>query len=147
MNGYQSVWFMMIASFMLQYFFMGYIMTEKWTDVRFSLGKFYMSCIMALTMGLLELIMMEFHGFKGLAAGYIGFAISIPLFIYLYRNQMYIGERDYLNEMIEHHSMAVLTSEQLLQKTVLNEKTKQLAESISSLQQKEIEYMKKLLDE
>ena len=137
---------MVIMSFLLQYFFMSYLMVYKPSDVRFSLGKFYLSCIMALTMGLLELIMMEFHGFR-CRTWYIPFFIALPIFIYLYRNQVWIGERDYLNEMIEHHSMAVLTSEQQLQRTVLNEKTKQLAESISALQQKEIEYMKKLLDE
>ena len=47
--------------------------------------------------------------------------------------------------MIEHHSMALLTSEEILQKTN-SERVKRLAENIISTQQAEIEYMDKLLN-
>jgi uncharacterized protein (DUF305 family) len=61
----------------------------------------------------------------------------------LYRNQVYIEDKDYLNEMIEHHSMAILTSEEILQKTS-SERVKRLAENIISTQKKEIDYMQQL---
>ena len=57
---------------------------------------------------------------------------------------MYIDDKNYLEEMIEHHSMALLTSEEILQKTQ-SERVKRLAENIISTQEKEIEYMKELL--
>jgi len=47
--------------------------------------------------------------------------------------------------MIEHHSMALLTSEEILQKTS-SDRVKRLAENIISTQQAEIEYMRKLLN-
>jgi uncharacterized protein (DUF305 family) len=47
--------------------------------------------------------------------------------------------------MIEHHSMALLTSEEILQKTT-SERVKRLAENIISTQQAEIEYMGKLVN-
>jgi uncharacterized protein (DUF305 family) len=47
--------------------------------------------------------------------------------------------------MIEHHSMALLTSDEILQKT-RSERVKRLAENIISTQQAEIEYMNKLLN-
>jgi uncharacterized protein (DUF305 family) len=62
----------------------------------------------------------------------------------LYRNQIYIEDKDYLEEMIEHHSMAILTSDEILQKTK-SERVKKLAETIVTTQEKEIEYMKQLL--
>ena len=68
----------------------------------------------------------------------------LSIFIYLYRNQIYIEDKDYLGEMIEHHSMALLTSDEILQKTK-SERVKKLAENILSTQEKEIEYMKQLL--
>jgi uncharacterized protein (DUF305 family) len=68
----------------------------------------------------------------------------LVVFIYLYRNQEYIEDEDYLNEMIEHHSMALLTSEEILQKTS-SERVKKLAENIISTQEKEIDYMKALI--
>jgi uncharacterized protein (DUF305 family) len=46
--------------------------------------------------------------------------------------------------MIEHHSMAILTSDEILQKTK-SERVKKLAETIVTTQEKEIEYMKQLL--
>jgi uncharacterized protein (DUF305 family) len=45
--------------------------------------------------------------------------------------------------MIEHHSMAILTSEEILQKTS-SERVKRLAENIIATQQKEIDYMQQL---
>jgi len=139
-----SVWFMMIGSFIIQMFLMSGIMTNSYKNITFSIGKFYMSTIMALLMGLLEVFMFDFH-MKTLNLGYyLSLTFLLVVFIYLYRNQVYIEDRDYLNEMIEHHSMALLTSEEILQKTK-SERVKQLAENIISVQEKEIEYMKQLL--
>jgi len=59
---------------------------------------------------------------------YLFFGLLLVIFVYLYRNQVYIYDKDYLNEMIEHHSMALLTSEEILQKTG-NERVKRLAEN------------------
>ena len=53
--------------------------------------------------------------------------------------------KEYLEEMIEHHSMALLTSEEILQKTE-SERVKRLAENIIITQEKEIEYMKQLVN-
>jgi len=68
----------------------------------------------------------------------------LSVFVYLYRNQIYIEDKDYLEEMIEHHSMALLTSNEILQKTN-SERVKKFAENIISTQEKEIDYMKQLL--
>jgi uncharacterized protein (DUF305 family) len=46
--------------------------------------------------------------------------------------------------MIEHHSMALLSSEEILQKTK-SERVKRLAENIIETQQKEIDYMNELI--
>ncbi len=59
---------------------------------------------------------------------------------------MYINDKDYLSEMIEHHSMALLTSEQILEKTQ-SERVRNLATSIVETQQAEINYMKQLVNE
>jgi hypothetical protein len=75
---------------------------------------------------------------------YLSLSLALFIFLYLYRNQMYIYDEDYLKEMIEHHSMALLTSEEILQKTN-SERVKKLAENIVSTQEAEINYMKQLL--
>ena len=139
----QSLFFMLFGSFVIQFFIMSTLMTNKLLNIRSTIGKFYISCIMALLMGLLEIGMYDFY-MKSLSIPYyFSLIFALIIFVYLYRNQVYIYDKDYLNEMIEHHSMALLTSEEILQKTG-SERVKRLAENIISTQQKEIEYMGQL---
>jgi hypothetical protein len=139
-----SLWFMMIGSFIIQMLVMGLIMTNTYKNITFSVGKFYMSVIMAVLMGLLEVLMYDIHMRVISLYYYLSLFFILCLFVYLYRNQLYIDDKSYLEEMIEHHSMAVLTSDEILQKTS-SERVKKLAESILTTQEKEIEYMKQLL--
>jgi Ca2+/Na+ antiporter len=136
---------MMMGSFIIQIIFMSGIMTNSYKNITFSLGKFYMSVIMALLMGLLEVLMYDNHMNTLSVYYYLSLFFVLVTFIYLYRNQVFIEDKDYLNEMIEHHSMALLTSEEILQKTN-SERVKKLAENIISTQEKEIEYMKQLIN-
>jgi hypothetical protein len=119
-------------------------MTNSYKNITFSVGKFYMSVIMALLMGLLEVFMYDIHMRIISLYYYLILFFMLSIFIYLYRNQIYITDKDYLTEMIEHHSMAVLTSEEILQKTQ-SERIKKLAENILTTQEKEIEYMRQLI--
>lgn len=144
MNLNYSLWFMMIGSFIIQMLFMSLVMTNSYKNIRFSIGKFYMSAIMALTMGLLEVLMYDIHMHIISVYYYISLSFVLSILIYVYRNQMFIEDKDYLEEMIEHHSMAILTSEEILQKTS-SERVKKLAENIIDVQEKEIEYMKQLI--
>jgi hypothetical protein len=119
-------------------------MTNSYKNITFSVGKFYMSVIMALLMGLLEVFMFDIHMRIISLYYYLILFFMLSIFIYLYRNQIYIEDKDYLQEMIEHHSMAILTSEEILQKTQ-SERVKKLAETILTTQEKEIEYMRQLI--
>ena len=139
-----SLWFMMISSFIIQIAVMSFIMTDSPKNITFSIGKFYMSVIMSLLMGLLEVFMYDLHMKIISYEYYLPLFFLLVVFVNLYRNQVYIEDRDYLNEMIEHHSMALLTSEEILQKTK-SERVKRLAENIISTQQKEIDYMRQIL--
>ena len=140
-----SLWFMMIGSFIIQLTVMSGIMTNSYKNITFSVGKFYMASIMALLMGLLEVLMFDVHMRTISLPYYLGLIFLLVVFVYLYRNQVYIEDTDYLEEMIEHHSMALLTSEEILQKTQ-SERIKKLAENIISTQEKEIEYMRQLVE-
>jgi hypothetical protein len=141
---------MMIGSFIIQFVFMSLIMTNDFHNITFSVGKFYISVIMALLMGLLEVGMHDYHMFihqyHVSLPYYLSLGFGLIVFIYLYRNQMYIADKDYLTEMIEHHSMALLTSEPILEKTQ-SERVRKLAENIVSTQKAEIKYMKQLTNE
>ena len=139
-----SLWFMIVCSFIIQYLAMSIIMTNSLNNITFSLGKFYISVIMSLFMGLTEVVMFDIHMQTVSFVYYLSLGIFLFLFIYLYRNQIYVDDKEYLAEMIEHHSMAILTSDGILQKHPTLQ-IKNLAENIISIQEKEINYMKQLI--
>jgi hypothetical protein len=140
----QSVIFMMLLSFFIQYYVMSVIMTNDLTNIRNSLGKVYMSGIMALLMGIVEVAMNDYYMNMISAKYYIVLFILLGTLYYMYKTQQYIYDRDYLNEMIEHHSMALTTSGEILKKTS-DPKVKILASKIINTQEDEIQYMKTLL--
>ena len=144
MNLLPSILFMMFFSFIIQYYIMSVIMTNDVTNIRNSLGKLYLSTIMAFLMGIVEVMMHDFY------VGVLSLQYYIPLFVllgtlyYLYKSQYKINDKEYLNEMIEHHSMALLTSGEILKKTK-DDNMILLADSIIKGQQKEISIMKQMV--
>jgi hypothetical protein len=135
---------MFFGSFIIQYFIMSSIMVYKFEHIRFSLGKFYMSIIMALLMVLLEILMHDIY-YKHFSYNYyiIDF-ILLGIIIFLYKKQIFINEKEYLKEMIEHHSMVLLTSNKIKDKTN-NQEINKLANNILNTQQKEIKDMNNLI--
>ena len=144
MDLFYSIWTMMFASFFIQYIVMSLIMTNVPSNITFSVGKFYISVLMAILMGFIEVSMFDYHMKTLHVTYYLSLFIGFAIFLYLYKSQAHINDNEYLKEMIEHHSMALLTSEEILQKTK-SERVKKLADNIVSTQAAEIDYMKRLL--
>jgi len=119
-------------------------MASSMANITNSLGKVYLSIIMGLYMMVIE-IMMHDHQYNVFSMKYyIIIGCLLGFFIYLYRTQKYITDKEYLKEMIEHHSMALLTSNKILEKTD-NYNTSKLAKNIIQKQEDEIRDMKGLL--
>lgn len=135
---------MFVASFVTQYFLMGSIMTDSLADVTNSIGKVYISVIMALYMVAIE-VMMHDHQYSVLSTRtYVGVFGLLALFVFLYRKQIGIDNKQYLEGMIEHHSMALLTSNRILEKTS-DYNVAKLAKNILQKQQDEILEMRSVL--
>ncbi len=136
---------MFVGSFLIQYFIMSTIMVFQFKHIQFSLGKFYMSLIMGLMMVFLEILMHDIY-YKNISYKYYLFtSILLLIIIYLYKNQINITDKEYLKEMIEHHSMALLTSNEIKKKTN-NEQIKNLANNIINTQNNEINLMQNLVN-
>jgi len=135
---------MFVGSFLIQYFLMSPIMVSSGIYITNNLGKVYISTIMAIFMLFLE-VMMHDHQYHVLSLNlYIIIALLLALFVYLYRNQVYINDKQYLEEMIEHHSMAIFTSEEILKKTN-DYNVAKLAKNIIQMQKDEITEMRELV--
>lgn len=136
---------MFVGSFLIQYFLMSPIMVNNRIDITNNLGKVYISFVMAFFMIFLE-VMMHDQQYKVLSINtYIILLGLIVIFVYLYRNQIAIKDKQYLKGMIEHHSMAILTSNEILKKTD-NYDVARLAKNIVQKQEDEIKDMRGILE-
>ncbi len=108
-------------------------------DVRFHLNDIYMGISMT---GWMLFLMGLIYSMENYI--WIGI-VTIGISAYLIRNQVFIGEREYIDSMIPHHSMAILMSKQLQEKgQIQNKKLAQLVNNIIQTQQEEINLMKSL---
>ena len=139
-----NVLFMIISSFLLQYYLMSYIMVNNINNITNSLGKIYISIIMSLAMGVTEVGMNDFMMQQISGLYYLVLLLLLLIFVIAYQSQIGITDNEYIKEMIEHHAMALLTSEEILHKTS-NYHIKKLASNIINTQSQEIEYMNKLV--
>lgn len=136
---------MFVFSFFIQYFAMPPIMVNSLNDITHNIGKVYLVFVMGLSMILVELGMHDMHYGNFSATKYALILGLIALFVYLYRNQVAVNDKEYLKGMIEHHSMALLTSEEILKKTD-NYHVAKLAKNIIQKQEDELREMKELLE-
>jgi hypothetical protein len=135
---------MFVGSFIIQYFLMPPIMVNKYIYVTNNIGKAYLATIMAISMVILE-VMMHDHQYHVLSVNLYAILFGLlAMFVYLYRIQAAINDKQYLEGMIEHHSMALLTSEEILKKTD-NYDIAKLAKNIISQQTDELRTMRELL--
>jgi len=139
-----SITIMVVGSFLIQYYVMSILMSNDVKNIKNSLGKFYISGIMGLLMGILEVIMNDLSMMKISFKYYIPLFILLGFFVVAYRTQFKIFDNEYLREMIEHHSMAIFTSSEILNKTHDYEVAK-IAKNIIENQKDEIVRMDELL--
>jgi hypothetical protein len=139
-----TMFLMFIGSFIIQYFLMPPVMVSNTMYITNNIGKAYLATIMGISMIILE-IMMHDNQYHVLSVNW--YVILFPLlamFVYLYRKQIAINDKQYLEGMIEHHSMALFTSEEILKKTD-NYDIAKLAKNIMSQQTDELRTMKELV--
>lgn len=139
-----SMIIMFVGSFIVQYFIMPPIMVNKLTYITNNIGKVYLATIMGLFMVLIE-VMMHDHQYHVLSLNWYAILLGLlAMFTYLYRKQIAINDKQYLEGMIEHHSMAVFQSEEILKKTD-NYNVAKLAKNIIQTQNDELKFMTDLL--
>lgn len=139
-----SIAIMVIGSFLIQYYAMSFFMVDDAKNIKNNLGKFYISGIMGLLMGILEVVMNDLSMMKISLKYYVPLFLILGCFILAYKKQFYILEADYLRGMIEHHSMAIFTSREILNKTSDYDVAK-IAKNIIETQNDEILRMNKIL--
>ena len=123
-----------------------YLHTYKFGHVFFSETRLYMNLIMTTVMALVMLwFMRHMYTDKKINQMIVGGSIALfALSLFLVRSQVLVDDVDYMEAMIPHHSIAILTSSRA---QIEDPRVRELADEIISAQEREIAEMKKLIEE
>ncbi len=131
---------MLLASFIAMYVTM-YLNTYQLNHVYFSLTRFYMSCLGISCMAVIMLVFMlnMYNNRNKNLAILVGSILIFSGALFLVRTQKPVGDVLWMEAMIPHHSIAILTSERA---DIKDPEVKELANDIIETQKKEIAEMK-----
>ena len=130
----------MVVMFFLMYLHSYQILDHAW----FSETRLFMAMIMGGGMIVVMLLFM-LKMYKSTTKNIITIAAAVALLgggVALVRSQVTVSDRDYMEGMIPHHSIAVLTSERARIRDV---RVRQLADEILDAQRREIKEMEWLI--
>ena len=136
----------MITTSMMVMFALMYLHTYEVAHIRFSETRFYMVLIMGAGMGMVMLTFMlgMYRNTKINIGIYILSVVVFIIALWLMRTQSIVEDRSYMNAMIPHHSIAILTSER---SKIEDVRVRALADDIIRAQRREIQEMEWLIED
>ncbi|ANU20110.1 DUF305 domain-containing protein [Planococcus plakortidis] len=145
MNNYLKFGIMIGTSTFIMYWLM-YLNVFQLGHIFYSETRLYMALIMGSVMAIVMLLFMwpMYKNKKANVGILAGSALIFALSLYLVRSQVLIEDTGWMKAMIPHHSIAILTSERA---NISDPRVRQLADEIIKAQRKEIDEMKKLIED
>lgn len=127
-------------------FALSYTNLYSWDHARWSEERVYMALLMGSTMAVIMMgFMWGMHNDRAANVAIIGIAIAFGLTaLWLSQSQYFVDDEDYMNGMIPHHSIAILTSNRA---DIDDVRVRDLADEIIAAQEREIKMMDWLLDD
>jgi hypothetical protein len=121
-----------------------YLNTYALDHVYWSETRFYAALYMGAAMAIVMLaFMLNMYTKPAINAGIVvGAALLFALALYLVRSQATVGDVAYMQAMIPHHSIAILTSRRA---QITDPRVRKLADEIIAAQEREIGEMKALI--
>lgn len=123
-----------------------YLHTYTWSHVYYSEMRVYMTVLMVCTMTLIMwFFMRDMYQNRRINQCIVGGSIAVfILTLFLVRSQVIIDDVKWMQAMIPHHSIAILTSERA---HLSDPEVRQLADEIIEAQRREIAEMERLIEE
>lgn len=146
-HGSYGRFFAMIATAMVAMFLLSYTNSYQILDhAWFSEERLFMTLVMGGSMMIIMLAFMlqMYKSSKMNIAIFIGGALLLIGSIWLSRSQATIDDVDYMEGMIPHHSIAILTSERA---GIKDPRVQKLAKEIMDAQRREIKEMEWLIED
>ena len=145
MNPYVKFTLMILTSTIVM-FIMMYFNTYQWDHVYFSETRAYMALYMGAVMAIIMLAFMS-NMYKKTKINLLVYGISVVMFavgLWGVRSQATVDQVDWMQAMIPHHSIAILTSSRA---DIEDPRVQQLADDIIKAQKREIAEMQALIEE
>lgn len=136
----------MILTSMVAMFGLMYLNSYEISHVKWSETRFYMTFIMGAAMAVIMLTFMRgmYTNNKTNLAIYLGSLIVFLGALFLVRSQTTVEDQSWMNAMIPHHSIAILTSENA---QIDDVRVQELANKIILAQRREIQEMNWLIQD
>lgn len=134
----------MIATSMILMFGVMYLNTYALEHVLWSETRFWMTFVMGAVMAVVMLsFMLNMYSNKLInVAIYAGSLVVFAIALWLVRSQATVNDSEYMEAMIPHHSIAIMTSERA---QITDPRVRKLADEIIEAQRREISEMKYLI--
>jgi len=145
MKQYGKFGIMIAVSTFIMYWLM-YLNVFQFNHIFFSQTRLYMALIMGSVMAFVMLLFM-WGMYKNKTVNFIILGVSALVFsasLWLVRSQTTVDDVSWMKAMIPHHSIAILTSERA---EIEDPRVKELSEEIIKAQRREIEEMKRLIED
>ena len=142
---YKRFALMAVAMFVAMYFIM-YAMIDGLQNLIPNINNLYMTLLMVSAMLVIEIwIMKGMYQNKKINWAIITVSLAIGIFSWFgIREQLFVGDKEFVKGMIPHHAAAVLMSEKA---KLTDPELIQLQKNILETQAQEIEFMKHKLNE
>ncbi|HEX4922467.1 MAG TPA: DUF305 domain-containing protein [Bdellovibrionales bacterium] len=143
-HGYKKLPLMLALHFVIMFAVM-YTMVWSWSDVFLNLNQTYMTLMMVAPMGAVMLWLMR-SMYPDRAKNIFIYALSglvFALSLLFMRQQVAVGDRQFLRSMIPHHSGAILMCSRA---SLSDPELSELCQKIVASQTEEIAQMKRILE-
>ena len=113
----QILLILFVGSFVTQYFLLPAIIVDNTKNITNSISKAYISIIFGLYIIILFTIIHDLQYKSCSYKHYTVMSSCLLLFIYLYRNQVYVNDSQYLEAIIENNGSVMRMSNEILKKS------------------------------
>ena len=117
MKFYKKILFTFSINFIIQYFVFSSMLLNSLSDFTHNISKFYISSIVGLVMVMLDIIIHKIDYDTLNIPLFVSVLSLLVLFLYLYRIQYAVNDDEYLKQLKENDSAALLISKAMEVKT------------------------------
>lgn len=137
-----NIFYMFIFSFIVNMFILPLIISNSFKDITLNMNKVYLSIIVGLLVVISQVYSFDILQQTRSKKDYIIYIFLLIVYIYLYRNQMFVDDKNFLKDIKEKNSASLLISASTKTK---NPRIKSFSNYINNTLEKQIGFINKII--